>query len=213
MMHELMLFAGAYLLGSIPTALWVSRWFFGIDIREHGSKNMGATNTFRVLGPKFGVFVLCVDMGKGMLAVKLANLVQPGDWMSHEPMLWQLLLGLMAIVGHLFPVFAAFRGGKGVATLFGMVLAIQPWTALLSVAAFLLVVWLTRYVSLGSLIGVLVFMALVFFALNDENIYLRWFSAIAALLVFYMHRTNILRLIRGTESKIRFRSKSNDKKS
>jgi glycerol-3-phosphate acyltransferase PlsY len=193
----------SYLLGSIPTALWVGKLFFKIDIREHGSKNMGASNTFRVMGPVYGLLVLLVDMGKGFLAVKLTTFLEYDHSWYFDPALWELICGLTAIAGHVFPLFAGFRGGKGVATLFGVVLAIQPWTALISVLAFLLVVVLTKYISLGSLTGVIVFSACVWFAWKDENIYLRWFSLISALLVFFLHRQNISRLLKGKENQIR----------
>jgi len=201
----LLLILLAYLIGSIPTALWVGRIFFKIDIREHGSKNMGASNTFRVMGPLYGLIVLVIDMAKGFLAVKLTCLLEFDDRWYLDPALWELLCGLTAIAGHVFPLFAGFRGGKGVATLFGVVLAIQPWTALISVFAFLLVVLLTRYISLGSLTGVVVFFACVWFAWTDSNVYLRWFSFLSALLVVFMHRGNIIRLIKGKENKIQFK--------
>jgi glycerol-3-phosphate acyltransferase PlsY len=210
-MKLFLLFSGAYLLGSIPTALWISRMFFGIDIREHGSKNMGATNTFRVLGPVYGVLVLIVDMLKAVAAVQLVRLVGPGDWMWQEKSLWQLLLGLTAVAGHVFPLFAGFRGGKGVAALFGTVVAMQPWVALLSVVAFLLVVVITKYISLGSLTGVLVFVLCVWFAWNDPSPYLRWFSFGAAILIIILHRDNIQRLFRGTERKISFKKRKKEK--
>ncbi len=206
-MHLFLLIVAAYLLGSIPTALWVSKLFFGIDIREHGSKNMGASNTFRVLGPWFGLFVLLVDMGKAVVAVLLANKVSATDFLGNELMLWQLIFGLTAVAGHIFPVFAGFRGGKGVASLFGVVLAIQPWTAIICIVAFLAVVLVTRYISLGSLTAVVVFAVCVFFAVKEEDNYLRWFSIVAATLVIILHRNNISRLLKGTETKIIFRKK------
>lgn len=206
-MHLFLLIVAAYLLGSIPTALWVSKLFFGIDIREHGSKNMGASNAFRVLGPWFGLFVLLVDMGKAILAVLLANEVNVTDWLGKELMLWQFVFGLIAVAGHIFPVFAGFSGGKGVASLFGVVLAIQPWTAIICIVAFLAVVLVTRYISLGSLTAVVVFAVCVFFAVKEENNYMRWFSIVAATLVIILHHKNISRLLNGTETKINFRKK------
>jgi glycerol-3-phosphate acyltransferase PlsY len=199
----------AYLLGSIPTAVWISRLFFGIDIREHGSKNMGASNTFRVLGSFWGIVVLLIDMGKGIAAVQLYRWLQSSTWMSHEIHFWQLMLGLTAVLGHIFPVFAGFKGGKGVATLFGVVIAIQPWIALISVLSFLLVVALTRYISLGSIAGVLVFLGCVLFVFKEENIFIRWFSGISALVVVFMHRSNLARLVKGTENKFKNRQKRN----
>ncbi|HMO33905.1 MAG TPA: glycerol-3-phosphate 1-O-acyltransferase PlsY [Lacibacter sp.] len=200
----------AYLLGSIPTALWVSKLFFGIDIRDHGSRNMGASNTFRVLGPVYGVVVLVIDLLKGVAAVQLVRYLPETAWMASEPALWQLLLGLTAVAGHVFPLFAGFRGGKGVATLFGVVVAMQPWIALLSVLAFVLVVALTRYISLGSLTGVAVFTACVWFAWQEADPLLKWFSAGAALLVVWLHRGNIRRLWKGTENKFSFRKRPRD---
>lgn len=202
-MNLFLLIISAYLIGSIPTAYWIGKLFFYIDIREHGSKNMGASNTFRVLGSVWGIIVLVIDMGKGIAAVQLAHAVHPSDWLSGELTFWKLIFGLVAVLGHIFPVFAGFRGGKGVATLFGVVLAIQPWTALISIGAFLVVVFLTKYISLGSIIAVIVFAACVWFAVKETNIYMRWFSVVAALLVIVMHRSNIKRLIAGTENKFK----------
>lgn len=202
-MNLFLLIISAYLIGSIPTAYWIGKLFFNIDIREHGSKNMGASNTFRVLGSVWGIIVLVIDMGKGIAAVQLAHAVHPSDWLSGELIFWKLIFGLVAVLGHIFPVFAGFRGGKGVATLFGVVLAIQPWTALISIGAFVVVVFLTKYISLGSIIAVIVFAACVWFAVKETNIYMRWFSVVAALLVIGMHRSNIKRLIAGTENKFK----------
>ncbi len=202
-MNLFLLIISAYLIGSIPTAYWIGKLFFNIDIREHGSKNMGASNTFRVLGSVWGIIVLVIDMGKGIAAVQLAHAVHSSDWLSGELTFWKLIFGLVAVLGHIFPVFAGFRGGKGVATLFGVVLAIQPWTALISIGAFLVVVFLTKYISLGSIIAVIVFAACVWFAVKETNVYMRWFSVVAALLVIVMHRSNIKRLIAGTENKFK----------
>ena len=203
-MNPFLLIIAAYLIGSIPTAYWIGKLFFHTDIREHGSKNMGASNTFRVLGPVWGVIVLIIDLSKGIAAVQLALAIQSSDWMGGEHSFWQLLLGLMAVAGHVFPVFAGFRGGKGVAVLFGVSIAIQPWVALISIGAFLIVVVLTKYISLGSIIAVLVFMGCVWFAVNETNVYMRWFSIIAAVLVLIMHRSNIKRIFAGKENKFKW---------
>jgi glycerol-3-phosphate acyltransferase PlsY len=202
-MNLFLLIISAYLIGSIPTAYWIGKLFFNIDIREHGSKNMGASNAFRVLGSVWGIVVLVIDMGKGIAAVQLAHAVHSSDWLSGELTFWKLIFGLVAVAGHIFPVFAGFRGGKGVATLFGVVLAIQPWVALISIGAFLVVVFLTKYISLGSIIAVIVFAACVWFAVKETNVYMRWFSVVAASLVIIMHRSNIKRLIAGTENKFK----------
>ncbi len=209
-MNLFLLAMAAYIIGSIPTAYWIGKAFFGMDIREHGSKNMGASNSFRIMGPVWGIIVLIIDLGKGMGAVQLARAVQPGDWLGHEYMFWQLCFGLLAVVGHIFPLFANFKGGKGVATLFGLVLAIQPWIALISIGAFLLVVFLTRYISLGSIIGSIVFSACVWFAVKETNLYMRWFSIVAAFIVVIMHRQNIQRLFRGSENKFNWWKKKKE---
>ena len=202
-MNLFLLIISAYIIGSIHTAYWIGKFFFNIDISEHLSNNMGASNTFRVLGYVLGIIVLVIDMGKGIAAVQLVHAVHSSDWLSSELTFWKLIFGLVAVLGHIFPVFAGFRGGKGVATLFGVVLAIQPWTALISIGAFLVVVFLTKYISLGSIIAVIVFAACVWFAVKETNVYMRWFSVIAALLVIIMHRSNIKRLIAGTENKFK----------
>ena len=149
-MKEILFILFAYLIGSIPTALIVSRYFFGIDIREYGSGNMGATNTFRVLGSKFGTIVMAGDILKGILAVALYNFIP--YYLTNEIDRTNLMigLGLAAVVGHIYPIWAQFRGGKGVATLFGMLLAMQPVVAVSCVGVFLLVLFLTRYVSFFS---------------------------------------------------------------
>ena len=140
----------AYLVGSIPTSVWWGRAFFGIDVREHGSRNAGATNTFRVLGPKAGVPVLLIDILKGFLPVRLLpnfTELEPDT----APWMWfRVALVSAAVIGHLYPVFAGFKGGKGVATSLGGVLAVHPGAAAICVAVFAVVFLLSRYVSLGS---------------------------------------------------------------
>jgi acyl phosphate:glycerol-3-phosphate acyltransferase len=207
-MNLFLLFLIAYLVGSIPTAYWIGKLFFKIDIREHGSKNMGASNTFRVMGPVWGVIVLVIDLLKGVAAVQLANFVQETAWLSGEKQLWQLLFGLTAVAGHIFPLFANFRGGKGVATLFGVVLAIQPWIALISLSSFAVIVFLTKYISLGSIIAVIVFTVCIFFSFKESNLYMRWFSIIAALLIIFMHRSNIKRIVAGNENKFNWKRRN-----
>ncbi|WP_109697292.1 glycerol-3-phosphate 1-O-acyltransferase PlsY [Chitinophaga deserti] len=200
-MTELLLILGAYLIGSFATAVWVSKGVFGIDIREHGSGNAGATNTFRVLGPKAGTFVMLVDMLKGVLAVRLAYLIPTYD--SLEQMInLQVGLGLAAVVGHIFPIWAGFRGGKGIATLFGMVLAIQPLVALCCVGVFLMILFLTRYVSLSSILASIAFPVLILFIFREQEIYYRIFAIAVAVMVVLTHQKNIVRLISGNESKV-----------
>ncbi|AWO00465.1 acyl-phosphate glycerol 3-phosphate acyltransferase [Chitinophaga alhagiae] len=200
-MTELLLLIGAYLIGSFATAVWVSKGVFGIDIREHGSGNAGATNTFRVLGPKAGTFVMLVDMLKGILAVRLSYLIPPYD--TPEQLInLQVGLGLAAVVGHIFPIWAGFRGGKGIATLFGMVLAIQPLVALCCVGVFLMILFLTRYVSLSSIIASIAFPVLILFIFREQEVFYRIFAIAVALMVVLTHQKNIMRLLTGNESKV-----------
>ncbi|MGX5817485.1 glycerol-3-phosphate 1-O-acyltransferase PlsY [Chitinophaga lutea] len=200
-MTELLLLICAYLIGSFATAVWVSKGVFGIDIREHGSGNAGATNTFRVLGPKAGTFVMLVDMLKGVLAVRLSYLAP--DYANMEQLInLQVGLGLAAVIGHIFPIWANFRGGKGIATLFGMVLAIQPLVALLCVGVFLLILFLTRYVSLSSIIASIAFPVLILFIFREQEVFYRVFAIAVALMVVLTHQKNIMRLLTGNESKV-----------
>jgi glycerol-3-phosphate acyltransferase PlsY len=203
-MNEILLIGLAYLIGSIPTSVWVSRRFFGIDIRDYGSGNAGATNTYRVLGAKWGTFVMIADMVKGIIATSLYLLlpfyvVPAHDWDRTNLMIG---LGLAAVVGHIFPIWAGFKGGKGVATLFGMVVAIQPLVAVCCVGVFLLVLYLTRFVSLSSILAGISFAVFILFIFNDDVTLYRVFSVAVALLILLTHQKNINRILNGTESKV-----------
>ena len=201
-MNETVLILLAYLIGSIPTAVWVSKYFFDIDIRDYGSGNSGATNTYRVLGPKWGTIVMIVDMGKAIAAVKLAFLL-PYSFESDIYMVnMQLGLGLAAVLGHIFPIWADFRGGKGVATLFGMVLGIQPNVALCCVGIFILVLYLTRWVSLSSILASIAFPVFILVIFNEPEKLYRVFAITVAMLVLLTHQKNIGRLIKGSENKV-----------
>jgi glycerol-3-phosphate acyltransferase PlsY len=202
-MQEFLLIVVAYLIGSIPTAVWVSKFFFGIDIREYGSGNAGATNTFRVLGTGWGSFVMAVDILKGVLASFLYLLLP--YYLTDEFHRTNLMvgLGLAAVLGHIFPIWAGFKGGKGVATVFGMVLAIQPMVALLVVGIFLLVLYLTRFVSLSSILASLALPVLILVIFNEPEPLYRIFAIAVALLVILTHQKNIQRLLNGNESKAR----------
>lgn len=193
----------AYLIGAIPTALWVGQAYFGIDIRKHGSGNSGATNTFRVLGKKPGAVVMLVDVFKGWTATSLAGfLVLLGAVQPDQLIIFQLLLGMVAVVGHIFPVYAQFKGGKGIATLLGMVLAIHPQAALVCMAIFLVVLFVSRYVSLGSMIAALAFPILLLLPrFHPEEPILIVFGFIIFAIVVLTHRKNINRLLQGEESK------------
>lgn len=201
-MNELLLIIVAYLIGSVPTSVWVSKSFFNIDIRDYGSGNAGATNTYRVLGSKWGTFVMVADMLKGVLAVKLAFLLP--EYADSDVNLQNLQtgLGLAAVVGHIFPIWADFRGGKGVATLFGLVLGISPWTALSCVGIFSLVLYLTRFVSLSSILASIAFPFFILVIFNVENPFYRVFAIAVALMVLLTHQKNIGRLLKGNESKV-----------
>lgn len=201
-MNELLLIVLAYLIGSIPSSVWVSQNFFKIDIRDYGSGNAGATNTYRVLGPKWGTIVMVTDMLKGIAAVKLALLLPA--YADNEINLQNLQtgLGLAAVVGHIFPIWADFRGGKGVATLFGLVLGISPWTALSCVGIFILVLYLTRFVSLSSILASVAFPVFILVIFNVDNPAYRVFAIAVALMVLLTHQKNIGRLLKGDESKV-----------
>ncbi|MES1221450.1 MAG: glycerol-3-phosphate 1-O-acyltransferase PlsY, partial [Bacteroidota bacterium] len=177
-------------------------YFFDIDIREYGSGNAGATNTFRVLGPKWGSFVMLVDMIKGVLAVKLAFLISYYVPFDTQFINLQIGLGLSAVVGHIFPIWADFRGGKGIATLFGMVLGIQPNVAICCVGVFLLVLYLTRFVSLSSILASIAFPVFILVIFNEQEVLYRVFAIAVALLVLLTHQKNITRLLKGNENKV-----------
>ena len=201
-MKEVLFIFIAYLIGSIPTAVWISRYFFGVDIRDYGSGNAGATNTFRVLGSKWGSIVMSVDVLKGVVATSLYIVIpfyMHNEWDRTNLMVG---LGLAAVVGHIFPFWADFRGGKGVATLFGMILAIQPIVAVYCVGVFLLCLYLTRFVSLSSILASIAFAVLILFIFNEKEPLYRAFAIAVALLVILTHQKNISRLLRGSESKI-----------
>ncbi len=201
-MKELLLIIIAYLIGSIPTALIISTKFFGVDIRDYGSGNMGATNTFRVLGSKFGTVVMVFDILKGMLAVGLFYFLPfyiHNEWDRTNLMVG---LGLAAVMGHIFPIFAQYKGGKGVATLFGMILAVQPVIALSCVGVFLLVLFLTRYVSLSSIIAGIALPVCVLWIWNDDVVVYRIFAVLVACLIILTHQKNIIKILRGNESRI-----------
>lgn len=192
---------GAYLLGSIPTAVWWGRCYYGIDVREFGSGNAGATNTFRVLGKKAGIPVLTIDIIKGALAVLLA-FFSPFVFESNQFVNLQLGLGVAALVGHVFPVFAGFRGGKGVATLLGVVICLTPITSACVLVIFLTVLMISKYVSLSSMTAGVSFPIILNLVLKNENQTLMVFSVLVAILLILTHKKNIVRLLKRQESKV-----------
>lgn len=193
---------GAYLLGSIPSAVWIGKAFFNTDVREHGSGNAGATNTFRVLGKKAGTPVFIIDVCKAFVATNLIV------FFTHCPegntyVNLQLLFGVAAVVGHIYPVFAKFRGGKGVACLLGVTTAIAPIPALLAFVVFVCVVALFHYVSLGSLCAGLSFPIIILSGIiKSYQLSLQIFAVVFAVLIIVTHRKNIQRLINRQESKM-----------
>jgi len=199
----------AYLLGSIPTSVWIGRVRYGVDVREHGSKNAGATNTFRVLGRKAGIMVLLIDVSKGFLATFLPFLVEVGVWHSEVLFSVQITAAFLATLGHVYPIFAGFRGGKGVATSFGVLLGIYAPAAGLCLAIFLLVFLITHYVSLGAVCAAIFFPFSIYFIFDVKSIWMNSFSVLLSALVLFAHRKNIARILRGQESKIRLSKQKN----
>ncbi len=194
----------AYLIGSIPTSVWVGKRFFGKDVREYGSGNAGATNTIRVLGWKAGIPVLVFDLFKGWLVVQLAYLTNFYIPKSDDFITYQLILGGAAILGHIFPIYVGFKGGKGVATLFGIILALYPVPTLICIGIFLTIVFLTKYVSLGSIIAGFAFPFVVILIFHTTTPSMIFFSLIVAVLLLFTHQKNIERLLRNEESKATF---------
>ena len=195
----------AYLCGSIPTAVWIGQAFFDVDVREYGSGNAGATNTFRVLGKKAGIPVMLIDILKGWTATNLAYFIgvsTTGAYNSAAYINYALALGIAAVMGHLFPIFAGFRGGKGIATLFGMILAINLPAALVCVGVFITVLLITRYVSLGSIIAGFTYPICVTFVFPMYIRSVIIYGMCMCLLILVTHQKNIERLLKGTESKV-----------
>jgi len=191
----------AYLLGSIPTSVWVGKIFHGIDVREHGSGNAGATNVIRVLGWKTGIPVMIVDVGKGWLAAYLPvmlHLAEPG---SAQLINIQVLTGVTSIIGHIYPVLAGFRGGKGVACTVGVLISLHPVLSLLCLVIFLTVLLITGYVSVASMTMGIAFPILLFTLFDTPSLYFKIFSVLMAVSIFFTHRKNIKRLLKGEEPK------------
>ncbi|MEY3344205.1 MAG: glycerol-3-phosphate 1-O-acyltransferase PlsY [Bacteroidota bacterium] len=192
----------AYLLGSIPSAVWIGKWFYGLDVREHGSGNAGATNVFRVLGKGPGIIVLLMDILKGYLALQLAFL--SGDYLpsSQQYVNYKLILGIAALAGHIFPVFAGFRGGKGVAIMLGILIGLNPWAALVCTGVFVVVFVLSGFVSLGSLCAALSYPFVMMLVFGETIPTVNIFAMAVCVLVFVTHQKNIERLLNGTESRL-----------
>ncbi len=197
----------AYLIGSIPSAVWFGKLIYGVDVREHGSGNAGATNVIRVLGYKAGIPVLLFDVFKGWLAVQLVSWF-PLAGLTPDAMVYvRIGAALAAVLGHVFPVYARFRGGKGVGTLAGVGIALYPLAFLVVLGVFIVVLALTHYVSLASILGSLTFPLAVFFITGERNPGLLGLSLLVAVFIPLTHRKNIQRLFRGEERKFEFRKK------
>lgn len=182
----------AYLLGSIPSGLWIGRKFFQIDIRQHGSGNLGATNSFRILGKKAGTIVLLMDLLKGSISVLLLKQM---DLHGISP----LIIALFAVMGHTYPLFANFKGGKAVATFAGVILAYQPILFLIGLGIFILTLAISKMVSFTSMVTISIGVLL---SLYFQDIVLTTIALLADIFIIYRHRTNIQRILNGTEPKV-----------
>lgn len=196
----------AYFMGSIPTGVIIGKKLKGIDIREVGSKNTGATNAYRVLGPKIGIAVLLLDILKGFIPVACANYLSQMGMFSKSLI---VLIGLIAIIGHTFSIFIKFKGGKGVATSIGVFLALEPFVIFVILIIFIVIVWLTRYVSLGSIIGAAIFPFLCYFMPGifeqEPNIPVVAVGVLVSVYIIWKHKANISRLIKGEENKFKIK--------
>lgn len=192
----------AYMLGSVPAAVWIGRKFHGIDVREHGSHNAGTTNVIRVLGWKTGIPVLLIDVAKGWLAAMLPFFLNlsPDDLGQLTNL--KILTGLTAVIGHIFPLFAGFRGGKGVATVFGVLFALHPLLTLSCLVVFLIVLLLTGIVSVSSMSAGLAFPIFLFALFGSPSAIFKIFSILIGIALLVTHRKNIGRLLRGEEAKL-----------
>jgi glycerol-3-phosphate acyltransferase PlsY len=198
----------AYITGAFPSAVWVGKTFYKIDVREYGSGNAGATNTFRVLGKKAGVPVLFMDIFKGWLAVNYVHFISNVTDLSPELIFEnKLAFGIAAVIGHLFPVYTGFRGGKGIATMMGLLIGLNAWAALFSFGVFVIVFLISKYVSLASIIASIAFPFFVMIVLNSTNESLNLFAIFVPILSLITHQKNIERLIRGEETKVIFDKK------
>ena len=197
-------FITAYILGSIPSAVWYGKRFHGIDIRAYGSGNAGATNTFRVLGKKAGSIVMGIDALKGCISTCIPNILVRNQLLETDYISsYQIAFGIAAVIGHILPIFANFKGGKGVATLLGMAIALHPMAALTCVLIFTVILLSTNYVSLGSIISGLTFPLVLFLPMYHSNdMVLKGFGFVVFVMLLLTHKQNILRLLNGTENKI-----------
>ena len=206
-MTEILLIASSiligYLLGSIPTAVWIGKHFYQIDVREHGSKNAGATNTFRVLGKKPGTIVLVIDVIKGVVASMSPIIFNDIFEINYAFLIsLRLLSSIFSMVGHVLPIFAQFKGGKGVATSLGVLIGLQPFAALLCFGVFLLIFIISKYVSLGAILSAIIYPFIVYNVDPNVLFHEMIFTVILSSAVVFTHRKNISRLLKGEENKM-----------
>jgi glycerol-3-phosphate acyltransferase PlsY len=197
----------AYVLGSIPFGVILARWFGGTDVRKAGSGNIGATNVARVVGPLAGILTLVLDMAKGAAAVLLA------EWVSNDSGIWMIVAGFAALVGHCFPIWLKFKGGKGVATAAGVFVVLSPLACLAAAVLFTLVVIFWRYVSLGSISAASAMPLLIYLLWAPHRappLAITLGTLVTALLIIYNHRGNLRRLVEGVEPKFSFGKKKDD---
>ena len=200
MINAIILICAAYLIGSIPSGLWVGKIFYKTDIREHGSGNLGGTNSFRVLGKKAGLVVTILDILKGTAATILPLIPFFADTTIHP-----LILGAIAVVGHMFPIFAGFRGGKAVATSGGVLLGYAWPLFILLIAAFLITLKITKIVSLSSMIiSIIAVIYSVIYVIVTGDVALLILILLLTAFIFYRHRTNLKRIKDGTEPKVKW---------
>lgn len=192
----ILIIAVSYLIGSIPFGVIIGRVFKGVDIRDSGSGNIGAANAIRTLGVVPGIIVLLLDIAKGFFAVYISTHLMPKEYV----LLMNVAAGLTAIIGHNYSVFLKFKGGKGIATSFGVFLALSWQIALICLATYIIMVFITRYSSVGSLSGTLAMPVSMY--LFHQPVEYFWFSVIAAIFAFYKHKENIKRLLKGEEAKM-----------
>jgi glycerol-3-phosphate acyltransferase PlsY len=197
----------AYLLGSVPSAVWVGKTFYSVDVRTQGSGNAGATNTIRVLGVRAGIPVLLFDIFKGWLAVFLSHYFIPVDFSTDNFIIYEIIVATVVVLGHVFPLFAGFRGGKGIATLLGVGIAIYPIEVLIVIAIFIIVLVAFKYVSLASITASVCFPLIVIFVFNQSALPLILLAVFVGIFVPITHHKNIKRLLKGTESKFTLKKK------
>ena len=198
----------SYIIGSIPTSVWVGKWFYGVDVRNYGSGNAGTTNIIRVLGPGAGIPVFIIDVMKGFAAVELTYLCKVNFGTHNEIFaIFKVILSFIVVVGHVFPIFAGFKGGKGISTSLGVILALFPYAALVTTVIFIVILLITHYVSLGSITSAIMFPFINIFIFNSTEWAYLLFSIAISFFVIVTHRKNIKRLLKGEETKFFFKKK------